>query len=139
MTAPAWPQPLPKPVGLNAEWYRHCARGELRFQRCSSCGLWRHPPRVLCAGCGSSAWAWELSSGAATVFSWTVTHQPIYPAFAEVAPYAVVVAELAEGVRIVTNLRDGDHAALALGAALDVVIETVDEAIGLPYVRFAVA
>lgn len=135
-TAP-WPQPLPKPVGLNAEWYRFCARGELRFQRCSSCGAWRHPPRVLCAACGSADWTWELSSGAARVFSWTVTHQAIYPAFAEVAPYAVVVAEMDEGVRIVSNLRDGDPETLALGVALNVEIDRVNDDIGLPYVRFS--
>jgi uncharacterized OB-fold protein len=73
------------------------------------------------------------------VFSWTVTHQPIYPAFAEVAPYAVVVAEMDEGVRIVSNLRDGDPATLSLGVALDVEIDRINEKIGLPYVRLAAA
>ena len=134
--ASPWPQPLPKPVGLNAEWYRHCARGELRFQRCSSCAAWRHPPRVLCAGCGSGEWTWEPSAGHGTVFSWTVTHQPIYAAFAEVAPYAIVVAELDEGVRIVSNLRDADPATLAIGARVDVTIERVNDDIGLPYLRY---
>jgi uncharacterized OB-fold protein len=92
---------------------------------------------VLCAACGSADWTWELSSGAATVFSWTVTHQAIYPAFAEVAPYAVVVAEMDEGVRIVSNLRDGDPAGLALGVGLHVAIDRVNDDIGLPYVRFS--
>jgi len=132
-----WPQPLPSPVGLNAEWYAHCAAGELRFQRCGACGAWRHPPRVLCAACGSGEWSWERSSGRGAVFSWTVTHQPVYAAFAEVVPYAVVVAELEEGVRIVSNLRGVAPDALALDLPVEVEIDHVSDQIGLPYLRLS--
>jgi uncharacterized OB-fold protein len=138
-SSPAWPQPMPDPVGLHAEWYAHCAAGELRFQRCSSCGEWRHPPRVLCAACGAGEWSWERSSGRGAVFSWTVTHQAIYPAFAAVAPYVIVVMELDEGVRIVTNLRDVDRETLALGLPLEIEIDHLSDTIGLPYARVAVA
>jgi uncharacterized OB-fold protein len=95
---------VPTPVGLNAEFYALAAQGTLHLQRCAACGRWRHPPRFLCAGCGSGSWRWEPASGRGTVFSWTVTHQALDPAFADALPYAVVVVELEEGVRLVGNL-----------------------------------
>ena len=106
-------KPLPKPEGLNAEFYAHCARRELRFQRCD-CGLWRHPPRVLCAACGSERWHWALASGRGRVFTWTVTHQALHPAYADDVPYALLVVEMDEGVRMVSTLRDLDPLELLL-------------------------
>ena len=116
-------KPLPKPEGMNAEFYEHCARRELRFQRCE-CGVWRHPPRVLCAACGSEGWEWAPASGRGRVFTWTVTHQALHPAYADDVPYALLVVEMDEGVRMVSTLRDLDPADLALDLPVEVVFET---------------
>jgi uncharacterized OB-fold protein len=131
------PLPKPRPVldGATAEFYRYCADGELRFQRCLTCGAWRHPPRVLCAVCGSPRWSWEPSSRRGQVFSWTVVHQAMHPAFASEAPYAVVVVETDEGVRFVSNLREAGPDVLRLGLPVEVVFEPVDETLTLPMVR----
>ena len=40
------------------------------------------------------------------VYSWTITHRPIDPGFADEVPYAVLVVEMEEGPRLVGNLRD---------------------------------
>ena len=74
--------------------------------------------------------SWERSSGRGTVFSWTVTHQPVYAAFADVVPYAIVVAELEEGVRIVSNLTDIDPAGVTVGMPVQVYFQTFDGADG---------
>lgn len=124
---------VPNPVGLNAEFYAHCARGELRFQRCGACGVWRHPPRFLCAACGSPEWTWERSSGRGRIFSWTVTHQALDPAFADELPYAVVVAELDEGPRLVGNLRGITPAELALDLPVEVEFEPVSDRVALTH------
>jgi uncharacterized protein len=63
------------------------------------------------------------------VFTWTVTHRPIDPAFEP--PYAVVVVETDEGVRVVGNLRDLDPSALALDLPVEVVLEPVNDSIAL--------
>ena len=63
---------LPSTVGLNGEFYAFLAHGELRLQRCTACGTWRHPPRYRCAHCGSHRVAWEPASGRGRVYSWTV-------------------------------------------------------------------
>ena len=120
---------IPDPVGLNAELYAHWARGELRLQRCDECGTWRHPPRYLCAKCGSARFTWALSEGRARVFSWTITHRSVDPAFEP--PYAIVVAELGEGPRLVGSLAGLEPAELALDLAVVVELDPVSDAIAL--------
>jgi uncharacterized OB-fold protein len=124
---------IPAPVGPNAEFYAFLARGELRVQRCESCGQWRHPPRHRCAACGSAAVAWAPASGRGRVFSWTVTHRPVDPAFTP--PYAIVVVELAEGPRLVGNVREIEPEALALDLPVVVEIEPVSDTVGLLWFR----
>ena len=132
---PAISKPLPKPDGLNAEFYEHCAKEKLCFQRCNECRTWRHLPRSMCAKCGSTDWAWEESSGRGRIFSWTVTHQAIHPAFAGDVPFAVVVVELEEGVRMVSGLRDLPPEEISLDLPVEVEFERVSEQIALPYFR----
>jgi uncharacterized protein len=132
---PVVPKPRPTLDGLTAEFYAHCGRGELRFQRCETCGTWRHPPRVLCAVCGSPRWSWQRSSGRGRLFTWTVVHQAMHPAFVSDVPYAVVVVETEEGVRVVSNLRDAGSELLRLDALVEVVFERVDDDLTLPMFR----
>ena len=120
---------LPNPIGLNAELYAHWARGELRLQRCSNCSTWRHPPRFLCANCGSARFRWKPAAGRGRVFSWTVTHRAVDPAFEP--PYAIVVVELAEGPRLVGSIVGLDPAALALDLEVVVELEAVSDTIAL--------
>jgi uncharacterized protein len=133
VTEPSAP-PKPRPVleGMTAAYYEHCARGELAFQRCDDCGAWRHPPRVLCAACGSARWSWQPSTGRGRVFTWTVVHQPMNPAFASEVPYAVIVVETDEGVRVVTNLRGAGPEVLRLGLPVEVTFEVIDGTLTLP-------
>ncbi len=131
----AIPRPLPGMDGLSGDFYRECERRRgLVFQRCEGCGAFRHPPRVLCAECGSDRVSWAPSAGRGAIFSWTVTHQAPHPAFAGQVPYAVVVAELEEGARIVASLRELAPADLELGLPVEVELEEVSEGILLPQV-----
>jgi uncharacterized OB-fold protein len=124
---------IPNPVGPNAEFYAFCARGELRLQRCVDCRVWRHPPRHRCAQCGSRAVAWEPVSGRGHIFSWTVTHQAIDPAFT--TPYAVVIVELEEGPRLVGNLRGHDPGDLTLDRPVIAELEPISESVALVQFR----
>jgi uncharacterized protein len=79
-------------------------RRELRFQRCTECGVWRFPPQPMCATCGSVASEWALASGQGRLLSWVVCHPPVLPAWKERTPYVVVLVECEEGVRTMGNL-----------------------------------
>src|SRR5687767_3647693 len=92
---------IPVPDGPNVDFYRHAVTGTLHLQRCGSCERFQHPPRYRCSACGDESLDWVPSAGAGRIHSWTVTHRPVDPAWADQVPYATVVVELDEGVRLV--------------------------------------
>lgn len=101
---PAASRPLPRLVGLTADFYGFLAQHELRFQRCLNCGKWRHLPRELCPSCWSDRYEWALSSRRGTVFTWTTTERALHPAFTD-TPFAQVIVELEEGPRVMTQVK----------------------------------
>ena len=113
---------VPQPDGLNGEFYEHARAGQLCFQRCDACDAWRHPPRRRCAACGSDAYRWEPSAGRGRLFSWTVTHQPFDPSFADRVPYVTGLVEMAEGPRVVA-LVDGDRSDLRLDREVEIALD----------------
>jgi uncharacterized OB-fold protein len=124
--------PLPKARGRATEFYAFCKNHELRFQRCSDCGRWRHIPRDMCAKCGSFKWEWAQSSGKGKLFSWTTATQPMMPQFAESVPYSPVVVEVEEGVRLVTWLTGIKPEELELEMPLQVAFDDVTSEVTLP-------
>lgn len=130
-------KPLPLMVGMTKEFYDFCKQRELRFQRCLRCGRWRHVPREMCAACGSWEWEWAKSSGRGRVFTWTVAARPMHPAFMNDVPYAAVVVEMEEGVRMVTTLVDCPPEDIRMNMPVEVVFEDVTEGVTLPRFRRA--
>lgn len=103
--------PLPSFDECSAPFWEACGAGELRVQRCRECGRLRMPPRPMCPWCRSFDHSWDAMSGTGTVWSYVVPHPPLLPAFAEVAPYNVIVVQLdddpgpdAPPIRMVGNL-----------------------------------
>ncbi|RMD81569.1 MAG: Zn-ribbon domain-containing OB-fold protein [Candidatus Dadabacteria bacterium] len=131
-------KPLPLLEGTTKEFYEHCKQRRLSFQRCTDCGAWRHVPRPMCAKCGSWQWEWAPSSGRGKVFTWTVVRRPMHPAFANDTPYAPVVVELEEGVRMVSWIVDCPPEEIRMGMPVEVVYEDVTPEVTLPMFRRAV-
>ena len=94
----------PRPVVNrdNAGFWEGVERHQLLIQRCTNCGTLRHPWLPGCNACGGLDWDTVEASGAGTVYSYVVMHHPPFPALDP--PYAVGLIELAEGVRIVSNV-----------------------------------
>ncbi|MBK6289794.1 MAG: OB-fold domain-containing protein [Gammaproteobacteria bacterium] len=128
-------KPLPVLEGLSGEFYAWCRQGELRFQRCTDCGTFRHVPRELCAQCNSFAWEWARSSGRGTVYTWTVVQRALHPAFANDTPLAPVVVEMEEGVRLLGNMVDCAPQELVIGLPVEVEFEAVTPEVSLPRFR----
>lgn len=125
-------RPLPAMEGLAKQFYDWCGQGELRFQRCRRCRTFRHIPRELCAECGSFEWEWARSSGKGTVFSYTIVARALHPAFLKATPYAAVIVELEEGVRILSNVVDCPPGELRVGMPVRVAFEKQGDSVTLP-------
>ncbi len=136
-TPAPYAKPLPSLQGITAQFYAWCKQRELRFQRCTDCGAWRHVPRPLCAKCGSAEWEWSRSSEQGTVFTWTVAMRPIHPAWRDDVPYAAVVVQMEEGVRLLSTLVDCPPDRLRIDMAVEVIFEDVTDDVTLPKFRVA--
>ena len=126
----------------SASFWAGTAEGELRVQRCGVCDEPRMPPRPMCPACRSLEVVWKPSSGRGRVWSFVVPHPPLLPAYAEVAPYNVVVVELEENpaIRFVGNLVASAEASLdsvdpetiSIGASVEVVFPAAVDGVVLP-------
>ncbi|GAA2000629.1 Zn-ribbon domain-containing OB-fold protein [Microbacterium ulmi] len=86
------------------EYWNHCARGELRLQRCDDCGAWLSPPATSCRECLSTRLTWTAASGRATVWSWIRMHRKYFAAPEFAPPYVVGMVLLEEGVRLISSI-----------------------------------
>jgi uncharacterized OB-fold protein len=136
---PDAPIPIPAPDHESAPFWEGCNRGELLFQRCGACGKARFLPRPACPVCASESFTWEKASGKATLYSWTIIHPPTLPAFKDKVPYPVILVELAEGVRMISNIVGCKNADLRIGMPLEVTFEKVSEGVTLHRFRPAAA
>lgn len=115
---------FPASVDTQPYW-EGLAAGRLRVQCCRGCGLWRHYPRPMCAGCHSFEHDWREVSGRGVVHSWTVTHQSPLPGFKEAVPFVLVTVDMEEGVRMLGLLQGAPVEALRVGLAVRASVETV--------------
>jgi uncharacterized OB-fold protein/acyl dehydratase len=108
----------------NAYFWEGVDAGELRIQRCGGCDVLRHPPQPMCDSCGSTDQRYVVASGAGTVYSHVAHHYPPLPGVQ--LPHTVLLVELDEGVRLVSELAPGEDAGrVAIGVAVRVAFEQV--------------
>jgi len=129
--------PLPLPTVDNAPFYEAARRGELVFQRCSSCRTFRHYPRPICPRCLARSYTWEKASGRGRVHTWTIVRGPTLPAFEHRLPYNVVDVLLEEGVHFVSEVLDCPPEAIRAGMAVQAAFVPVTEEITLVKFRRA--
>jgi uncharacterized protein len=128
-------KPLPQISAEMAPFFAAAKRHELVVQRCRGCGLHRFPARDQCSRCLSRESDWVPSAGRGTVFSFAVMHQVYHPGFADAVPYAVVVIELEEGARLISNLVDCPASDVRVGMPVEVVFDDVAPEVTLPKFR----
>ncbi len=99
---PKAPRPRPVINRDNAGFWEGVDRHQLLIQRCTGCATLRFPWLPGCNACGGLDWDTVEASGEGTVYSYVVMHHPPFPALDP--PYAVGLIELAEGVRMISNV-----------------------------------
>lgn len=118
------PHPLPELAGPVGEYYDWHNRDELRFQWCTECARWMHPPRHDCPAAPEHAVSWCAVRGTGEIFSYVVTHRALHPSFTD-TPYTCAVVQLDEGVRILARLVDDDRSDVRIGAPVRVIFVEV--------------
>jgi len=132
-SAPRMPRPRPSVTQDSSFFFEGAAEGKLLIQRCTSCGLLRHPPRPSCPQCQSLDWDAVESAGNGTVFSYVVVHHPQIPAFDYPLPIAVVALD--EGTRLVADLIGVTPEDVRIGMPVRVEMVAVDDELTLPMFR----
>ncbi|MEU9142375.1 OB-fold domain-containing protein [Streptomyces sp. NPDC048349] len=115
---------------------------KLLIQRCTACAALRFPWLPGCNACASLGWDTVEASGAGTVFSYVVMHHPPFPAFTAHedpagagGPYAVALVELAEGVRMISNVTGVPYDKVRIGLPVQLEFLRVDDDLELPVFR----
>ena len=126
----------PSPTLDDQFFWDAIAEGRLVFQRCAACGVVRHPPGPMCGECHSVEWDTHESSGHGHVYTWIVSHHPTKP---DAEPRVVVLVELDDGIRFVSNLlgvaeASIDQGGVQNGMEVSVSVEEVDGVV-LPQFR----
>jgi hypothetical protein len=130
-------KPLPRPTPVTQPFWAGLAEGRVRVQRCLDCDGWVFYPRSHCNHCLSDRLEWRDVSGAATLYTFTITRQPTAPFFADEVPQRLAVVELAEGVRMTATLVDVADADIRIGMKLKPVFDRVSDTVTM--LRFAPA
>ncbi len=128
-------RPLPAITPLTEPFWTAAKERRLVLQRCDDCAAFRFPPETGCVFCGSMRSTWTPVSGRATLYTWTIAYPPLLPYFAERAPWPVVIVQLEEGPRMVTNLIDVPVEDYRFGMALRADFEDLDDEVTLVVFR----
>lgn len=130
-------KPIPAITPEMRPFFAGAKRHELWIERCATCGVHRFPARAICSACLSTDAEWVRASGRGQIFSFNVMHQVYHPGFAAEVPYAVVVVQLAEGAKMVSNLVGVAPSDVRIGMPVRVVFDDITDEVTLP--KFALA
>ncbi len=126
---------LPSTTALTEPYWEGCRLGELRLQQCADCGRHQFYPRTVCSHCNSRQLRWVVAEGRGKVASFTVVRRAISKAYT--APYVVALIDLAEGVRMMSNVIGADPESVRVGAEVIAHFESWSEDLRLPVFRLA--
>jgi len=121
----------PQITSDTAFFWAGTAAGELRIQRCGSCGALRHPPGPMCPACGEpSGGGYVVAAGTGEVFSYVVHHYPAVPG--KKLPMVVALVQLPEGVRMVGEMPGVRPDQVRVGLPVRATFVRVDDDLTLP-------
>jgi uncharacterized OB-fold protein len=116
----------------NQGFWEGIKQHKLVFQKCKVCGLLLHRPRPMCPKCNSMEMEWIPSSGKGHIYSWVnfVYANAAYPGIT--VPYLVVLVEMLEGVRIISNMHGVTREEIYVGMPVEVVFDDIADDLTLP-------
>ena len=105
---------------LIARYRQDAEEGRLAYEACRACGHKQPFVRGFCSRCGSDDLAWQAAAGGGRVVAHSVLHRAPTADYREKVPYAIVLVDLDEGLRVMghaaLDLKPGER--VSLGFAL---------------------
>ena len=130
------PRPLRPRPALNRDnqfWFEAAKEHRLVIQKCSGCGVLRHPPRPRCDKCGSYEHDAVEASGKGTIYSFVVIHYPQVPSFDYPLPVGLIALE--EGTRLVADLTGAEASEFKIDMPVILEWQDLDSDLTLPAFR----
>lgn len=87
---------------LHEEFWRHCAKGELRVQTCTACGARPWPVVEICERCKSPELPFIALSGRGRVISWATFERDYYGGVLPI-PWDTILVALEDGPLFISN------------------------------------
>ena len=101
-------------IGSARPWRETPQRYRYEAARCTGCGHVHFPPRTVCRRCQGREFEKTTLAGEGVLETFTIIR--VAPSgFLDQAPYAVGIVSLPGGVKVTTQIVDGDPEALAIG------------------------
>jgi len=107
-------------------WRETPERYRLEAGKCKKCKHICFPQRLVCPECGNKEFEMVRLSGKGKLETYTVIHTAP-DGFADLAPYAVGIVELDEGVKILAQITDCNTNELKIGDRLVTKFRRINE------------
>lgn len=99
------------------QFYKNVLQGKLMAGKCRKCGKVHLPPRPFCDECFSNEFEWKEIPRKGKLLTYTIIHvAPVQ--FQSMAPYAVGIIQLEDGIRIPGMIRGVALEQIAIGMEL---------------------
>jgi uncharacterized OB-fold protein len=125
----------PNPDRDDEFFWNGVKEGKLLILRCADCHTLIHPPVPMCGKCGSVNRDTQEATGRGRIYTWIQSHHPTEP---DAAPRVVILVDLEEGIRMVSNLQGVEVADVRNGLPVEVFFEDFD-GVTLPQFHLAAA
>jgi uncharacterized OB-fold protein len=124
-------KPLPHIDPQSRPFWDAARAHELRLPKCDDCGLLRTQFERWCPKCGGQSSTWVKLSGRGKVWSHCTFHRSYFAQFAAELPYQVVLIELEEGPKLISNIVGASPILVAVGLSVAAVFEDVTSEVTL--------
>lgn len=126
---------IPEPTEASRPFFEGAKQGKLRLQCCPACETWMFPVASMCSSCGARDLEWRDASGEGTLFAHGRLRREYHARHNERLPLVLAQVDIAEGLRINTNLIDADPDSVRSGIRVEAAFETFEDGGVLPVFR----
>jgi uncharacterized OB-fold protein len=129
-------RPLPVEDHLSKPFWDGCREHRLLIKECITCGKAHFPPGPVCTHCRSRDLKWIEATGYGKVYSWIIVRHPVpSEIYQEEIPYVVALVDLAEGVRMPSNIVGCTPEDVHAGMQVELIFRDLPEGVSLPQYR----